>query len=405
MKIKFSKKIRLGETLETLFAVVGLLFMTRGLGDLLPTFSLTLLRYSILIVSFVFIIQCLSRSLYLMQREWPIVALIALLCISFLWADFPETTLVGIRSEMLPMSIFGIYLATRFHLKRQLQLISYALTIAMLLSFSVAVISPSIGYSTVGVLSGIFTHKNTASSYGVLASLAFYSLGLEKGIRNLIPWLGWSLSIFFVFTTTSKTGLVAIFLIPFISYLYSRLYLRGKYYAAVAFWACLFVALVINIVISNWAELLNVVGGDPTLTGRTPQWRFMLGEFYERPWLGFGRSAYWAPETFNTTRAAQAVTPFGYTVYQAHNGFIELLLDVGWVGASIFILSFVRVFSQALKNAQLAVMSEQIWPIAFLQLLILNNSTESVLTWNLNLFWVLYVSLCLSLKSSTKSYA
>lgn len=401
MKIKIKTKFNFLEAAETLFVVIGFLFMTKGLHRIFPDFIITLLRYGILIFSFGFICLCLNRAMYIIKRSWPIVIVISLNIVSFLWSDFPEHVLLGIRSEMLPMSFFALYLATRITLRRQLELLSYSLIIVILLSFGIAAILPEIGIGAQG-FRGIYVQKNVASTYGVVAGLVFLSFTHDRQSNRLKAWIGYGLALIFVLATTSKTGLVLVFFVPFGLYLYTRLSLRSRFAAAYLFWLLLILGIAILVIIDNWSYLLSIIGGDPTLTGRTPQWSFMLEELGNRPWLGFGRNAFWAPETYNTIRAGQAVTPYGYTVYHAHNGFIEMLLDIGLIGTFIFLISLFITCGKAFANARLASKAEDIWPVGFLLLLILNNVTESFLSWNLNLFWVLYLSLCFSLASKNK---
>ena len=85
--------------------------------------------------------------------------------------------------------------------------------------------------------------------------------------------------------------------------------------------------------------ILDLLGKDATLTGRTELWNLVDINISERPLLGWGFDAFWS----QINPAANEISAnLGWAVPQAHNGLRELLLEVGWVGTSLFALVFVR---------------------------------------------------------------
>jgi O-antigen ligase len=96
--------------------------------------------------------------------------------------------------------------------------------------------------------------------------------------------------------------------------------------------------------------------------------------------------------------ASKAVSPVGFTAPHAHNGYIDLILDIGLIGAILFGISFITTWVRSLKLAYWAQAPEQLWPLGFLLFLTINNMTESYLLWNTNVYWVIYIALALSIK-------
>ncbi|GAB4466029.1 MAG: hypothetical protein OHK0037_21380 [Elainellaceae cyanobacterium] len=292
-------------------------------------------------------------------------------------------------------------MATRFTLIRQLELLGYTSILVITLNVCFAIISPSDAFQG-GVLNGVYSSKNIASSYGVLAALTFFALAQinKKFVQKW--WFSFFSAIIFVLATTSKTGLVLIFLIPSITFLFSKLEFRAKYRLAIWYWIGIFIGILIVLLLGNWITLVEGIGGDPTFTGRTEIWSFLIDKISERPWLGYGRSAFWAPQTNNNILVAQRVSYYGsllgLEITHAHNGFIDLLLDLGWVGFAIFLGSFLSVSKKLIDWIYLSVSSETIWTAVFLIFFVISNVTESWLFRNTNLIWVVYVSLCLSSK-------
>ncbi len=74
------------------------------------------------------------------------------------------------------------------------------------------------------------------------------------------------------------------------------------------------------------------------------------------------------------------------------------MLDVGFVGFALFLISFVIAYLRSLKLAYASDNAEDIWPLAFLLFLTLNNMMESYLLRLANVYWVLYVATALSVK-------
>lgn len=388
---------------EKALVILCLLYFTRGLNNplLTPPIVVTLLRYGTGAFALSYLILLGSQVLNTIKQDKWILMVVFLSAISFIWSDYSDYTLELVQTELLQMSVFGIYIATRFTLKQQLHLIVITLLIAILMSFAVSVAMPVVGISEEGLLRGIFDHKNDASAYGILASISSFSLALERKENkwdSLKNWAVFGIAIVFVLATTSKTGLVLSIFIPLTIMLYISSRWRGEIIAIVLPLIVLVIYVVLTTVISQWHFLLSSIGGDPTLTGRTGIWQVSLQHIMERPFLGFGRGAFWALGSDTQFEASKAVAAIGFVAPHAHNGYIDLLLDIGFIGGLCFGISLVTLWIQSLRLAYSATMAEQIWPLAFSIFITINNITESYLLWNVNLFWVFYVMTSISAK-------
>ena len=109
----------------------------------------------------------------------------------------------------------------------------------------------------------------------------------------------------------------------------------------------------------------SVLGRDSTFTGRTEIWAKLVPVVKQGPILGCGFGGYWTPET----RA-------NLTVTQAHNGYLEVLMELGFVGlglVSMFVLSCVR-------KAATVLVEDFDWSslcISYVLMALLHNSTEA----------------------------
>jgi exopolysaccharide production protein ExoQ len=72
--------------------------------------------------------------------------------------------------------------------------------------------------------------------------------------------------------------------------------------------------------------LLEAVGRNPTLTDRTEIWRLVLG-MVQSPLLGTGFESFWLG-----TRLQTLWSMYWWHPTEAHNGYIEIYLNLGWIG-------------------------------------------------------------------------
>jgi len=145
----------------------------------------------------------------------------------------------------------------------------------------------------------------------------------------------------------SSTSILTIFLLLWLDML-GRLYLKGGPIRILA--SCLaIVSVAITIYFVMNADLIfNILGKESTLTGRALIWPYVIDEIGEKPILGWGFCAFWSPLNPIGGRIAEAI---GTTIAikNAHNGLLELLLEIGFVGTAFFIFLWVRNFVLALK--------------------------------------------------------
>jgi exopolysaccharide production protein ExoQ len=92
----------------------------------------------------------------------------------------------------------------------------------------------------------------------------------------------------------------------------------------------------------DFALLAETLLGSATLTGRTDIWAIAGDLISERPWLGWGYEAVWAmgPEGEVTKRAVGFVR----TMPTAHNGYIDIFTQLGFVGLVLVLATIVVMF-------------------------------------------------------------
>lgn len=400
---------------EKVFVVIGLTFFSGGFGvgtipgnpptpGLIPAIVISLIRYFVWFASTILIGLRWKQSLAVASKDKFLWILIILILQSYIWSDFQNLTYVEGR-EVWQMTSFALYFASRFTLKEQVQLIAITFGIGGILSTIVGAFFPATGQHIEdhpGAWKGIYDYKNTLGSMMIIGSLAFFLLPLNnlktpirKKIGRILKYSGIALFLAVVLLCTSKTSLVVYFLLVGILIFYGKYRWQGKITVIYLDISILVLGCVGTLVFSNWVNILSGLGKDHTMSGRTLMWEVMIQRIMERPWLGYGRGAFWVRASGYPAQVGGAVSHV-FVAPHGHNGFLDLMLDVGLIGFTLFMICFLVAFARSLKRAYAAKSSEDLWPLAFLLFLAMNNIMESYLLRLANIYWVLFVAAVLS---------
>lgn len=117
------------------------------------------------------------------------------------------------------------------------------------------------------------------------------------------------------------------------------------------------------------SELYETVGRNPTLTGRTGVWEAVL-RMQTNPLTGAGYGAFWAGDRLNE------LFKIFVNAKQAHNGYIEVYLNLGFIGLFLILLTLHSAYRRIIaKRCQY--MSFLPFSIGFLTIFIIHNITEA----------------------------
>jgi len=399
--VKNKKQKKSFRTAEKGFIILGLMSFP-GILYVLPQIGfgtqdiVTLIKFAIQLI--LIILACIFGKSLIATFKWnrSLYLLTALSYLSFLWSKFPEFTLSN-ATEIVMMTLFGLYFATRFSLKEQVELIACTLLIIGIISTVVALAFPLIGLEQEfyrGAWKGVYGQKNVFGSTMVLSLLTFFAL--PKGNSNLYKWFGFTFSLVLMLLSSSKTCLVVSLLVILIIMFYQKVRWQGKISVIFANIVILILACVAVLFLTYWVELITGLGRDPTLTGRTLIWDVMIRKIIEQPLFGYGLNAFWAP---NSPYAIEVSQSFGSTWIppNGHNGLLDLSVDVGLVGLGLFLISYFTTFVRSLKRAYASKNSEDLWSVAYLSFMAMNNVTESLLMHQYNTYWILYTAVAITM--------
>ena len=326
-----------------------------------------------------------------MRRNVPLVLLIVLACLSFAWSAQPDLTL---RRSMVVFatSAFGLMLAARWSPASLVRLVAGVLGVAAALSVVFALVVPSYGIDRgihAGAWQGVFTQKNTLGIMMTVAALAFMiRIGQKEGSRAL-NYFGFAVATALLLLSTSKTALVALITILALLPLFRLLRVRHNAAVPMLIFAALAVGLIATVGAVNREAVLNALGRDPTLTGRTELWQGVIAAGAPHAWLGQGYAAFWSGLESPAVSVWERV---GWTAPNAHNGYLDLWLDLGLVGVALFLIAAVIAWVRGVRLVHADHTTAALWPLAFVTLFLLYNASEGMILSGTNLLWVLFVA-------------
>ena len=319
---------------------------------------------------------------------WP-TALGVWAAASTVWSGDPLLTV----RRALPFALaalFGVFLVVRFEQRRLLTLLQIAFGLLAVCSALLALGVPSIGLDAStghgGDWQGAFTQKNACGRAMVFALAAVLCAGRITATRAML--LGVFAGVLLLSGSRGARLLATIVVVATALLAAScRLDRRGRAALLAVFGVAAIAAAIL--VLCDFGALTQLLGRDATLTGRTAIWRQVWLSIEQRPLLGHGFAAFWrgaSPPSWNVVVALR------FVLFHAHNGFLEIWLELGAGGLLLFVAGFLRGLWLLWPEIEAGHFREAAWPFAVLLLTALYDLDENTLLAFNGLFWLLYAA-------------
>jgi exopolysaccharide production protein ExoQ len=314
---------------------------------------------------------------------------------SVVWSDSPGFTLR--RSlVLLASTCFGVYLAQRYTMREILRMLWIVGVIAAIGSLIVVWRKPDMGVAsgaTAGDWQGLFGQKNTLGRFMAFEVMAC-GIGViaEKGVWRWFCIFGVLICLPLLIMSKDATAYlvlpVLLLLLPLFQY--ARKHSLVRMTAFLSTLGATVVGIVFLMIIDP-QKILLLLGKNSTLSGRTDIWSMVWDKFLQRPWLGYGYSAFWMGK--DGKESAEIWEALHWPVPHSHNGFLDVLVQVGAIGLLLFLVGYAIFFYKALRCARASKTILGLFPMLYLCFMILFNFSEGSIIREENLFWVLYAAM------------
>lgn len=249
---------------------------------------------------------------------------------------------------------------------------------------------------------GISTSKNTLGQVAAISALFFISDWMQnRGERkkNIIPCLYLLMSLYLLKGSDNAVSMTSLSVFAICVLVFWRLRMlkseparAARFFKATAVSILGVLCLVLTHAVWTFSETsllgkaITLLGRDITLTGRTEIWNDIFVVASRNPVLGVGYGAFWIGRLVNIPWTEN----LSWVLSQAHNGYVDTYLQLGWVGVCLLLLVILCAIPGILRSFAADFEYGQIRMTFFLVILFV-NITESTFLRGDHFLWLLFL--------------
>jgi len=309
----------------------------------------------------------------------PVAGFLGTAMASATWSEVSVASLTG-SGQLVIIAAVAWSAARSYSLEDFLTGSTRGLRLLLISSLLLALLVPSIGVVSgpyeAGTVKGVFEHRNLFGFVTVLAAISFWS---SRGGRcRLLNAADVALVTTCLVTARSQSSFVVVAAL-IVVWVALKLAQRAEHFTRVIVVTAMTCggSFALLWLIRSLAEVSDSLGRDATLTGRTVIWEAALQAASYNPLFGVGWDSAWMPGLPITNTIWSAI---GFSVYQAHNGYLDIYLQIGLVGLFAFSCMLLASAVQAIPLAFRQLNPAYMWPALALFAMLIANSTESRFT-------------------------
>jgi exopolysaccharide production protein ExoQ len=328
-----------------------------------------------------YLLNLMLLALFVRPSAWrflglPLLALVTWSFASAAWSVIPDGTIRRAIALGGPV-VVGLYAGMR----HDEDCLTRALCVAALLAAAGAavwaVVSPASAFDVDGNLRGTFYHKNAFGLFLALSMIAalYRWIILKRGPRaNPLLLLGLVACFGLARSATPVMSITGALMVLGAGAALRRS--RGLVLPILVGATGLALIGFLAFMSGLAGAITEVLDRDPTFSGRTTIWNFVIPMIGQRPWFGYGYGIFWLGE-------GSPATFFWYWTKQfelhAHDGYLQLLLDGGAVAMAMFLASLGLLVKRTVWLSRLGAGSLTLWITAFLGYYLTCNVTDTEL--------------------------
>ncbi len=300
------------------------------------------------------IIQNPKRTFSFIQDEKYLTFFILFCLLSFVWSDY---SLISFKRSFQLFVTFITVLNAILYVRTDYIISSFKIVcfIYIAVTFIAGLFIPQAIDPAFGTWRGIEIQKNLLGHTALMIfTLALYflteSTNLSSKFSNYLLILFSILAIILSDSSTNMIAVIIIFMILAvlnIDKLFAPLG-NSKLFSIAIILTIIFPILIVSVYAPDLLSFIpNLFGKDLTFTGRTSIWAYVWSEIQRKVWLGYGYGSYWIMGSSIIDKFQFSV---GNRVNEAHNGFLEIILQTGIVGFVFFLSVLISFVYKIIKS-------------------------------------------------------
>ena len=315
-----------------------------GTGD--PTPYTRYFRYGCGLFSLLLLLKNYRSALPILVSAWPMGVWVATLALSLLTAFSFGTSCVQFLAFLTVIVVlFGM--VVECSVNEISKILVWSMLICLLLSYFFVLFIPTYGVNQAGDIRGggeagfwrgAFTQKN---DFGHVLGFVFLTISLGgrsvlKGTTYIIALILTLIAI--IYSHCSTTPIMVMF--GFVGYLTG--WIIGSVRKQLAILYC---SAIVGLTVVAYSflslPLLYLLGKDESLSGRDLIWEYGLKLVEQRPFLGWGYGYSWSTDVIEELMN-------GYNIPHCHNGYLELLINCGYISLISLLFVMLCIFFQVI---------------------------------------------------------
>ncbi|WP_295891661.1 O-antigen ligase [uncultured Vibrio sp.] len=381
-----------------LFFIMSILFFSRSFTFLLvkeegigSSAIFQLFSLLIYVLSFAIILKRVPIYYVIKESKW-ILLFISLMFASSVWSDLPGKTFS--RSvAMLGTVLFSYSLYICYSAKEATRLIIIPLGVGAFLSLFLALFLPTLGVhgsesnaAHIGLWKGVYGFKNHLGRFMVILVLALIATSLNNRKIKHSELILVLVAIFCTIKSGSSTALFLLAVCPAIIFaIYTFTSEKFSIFFKMSTFAILIFMSILVVLITPWI-VTEIFNKDMTGSGRTLLWDSLFNAS-QNPYFGHGfGGVFWG----EFSSAFFLMDEYYYMLGHAHNGFVDIWLELGYFGVFIFIALLMKMLYTGKIVFSSSFFSENTFFFVVIIFLILYSISGGGFVKQNNLMWVLF---------------
>lgn len=359
-------------------------------------------------VWFLFKNNLLYKFLEISRRNWFIFPFLIYSGLSIFWSVYWEISLSRWLIFLITI-IAGAYIGLRYDIREIVILLSVFGVFILLLSSLVVFFWPLVGvmnyHSIQGAWKGLYWHKGHMGMIAAFINILFlinivYILQF-KG-KHLFFWgLQYLFSFLFVYKTDSVGAYLSIIFLHGVILL-ALLYMKFKRKISRLHYLFFFIGIIAASIVLyfNISQFFSIFNRNTSLTGRIPMWTYLYNAYISKqPYSGYGFNAFWYIDSHRVAVGQAAGYPDPVVI--ADNGFIDILINTGYVGIILFFILYFGAWWKSIKFAASARDISGIFPVILMFYTLIANISWSLIFESESFFMLIMIAVLFSISVKT----
>ncbi len=305
--------------------------------------------YTALFFISLFAILPKSRQLLLLVKKelfFSLFLLWSLLSIS--WSPYPLVSLKRLFQLFTSFVVISAFLLHSTSPQQTLSSLKLVLSLYLPLSLLAILTVPGALDPVHHTWRALAVGKNYLGQFAVLSCIIWaHAVSPALSIRNLLAYAMLGISLLLLVGSASMTALLTLLLLTaaaavvFVDRRFETLGVGRSFLLSICVGLLILFCGAFVLGVDPIVEGLSIMERDTTFTGRTDLWGDLLHLAANKPVLGYGYGGFWVIDPHNTLLTDFYET-YVYLPNQAHQGYLDVLIQTGGVGLLLLALMVIR---------------------------------------------------------------